>query len=242
MRCASFRTIINYSEVPSLNGFAGSDTLATAISASFFYLLDNPATLAELSAEIRATFPDVDDIRIGPKLSTCQYLHAVIDEAMRLSPSIAGILPREALAGGVQIDGNCFPAGTILGTPHYAIHHNEAYYPDPFTFNPSRWIEGREEATTTSSVKLAQSAFCPFSAGPRTCVGKSLAYVEMKIILARVVWLYEMRLKEGSNLGAGNPTLGSGRTRSNEFQMLDKFSSKTDGPMVEFKARERLHS
>ena len=65
-----------------------------------------------------------------------------------------------------------------------------------------------------------------------------MAYAELSILLARVVWLFDMRLKEGSTLGEGNPALGKGRTRRNEFQLYDKFVSMTDGPLVEFKMRK----
>ena len=51
---------------------------------------------------------------------------------MRLSPGVGGVLPRDVLL----VEGNLFPEGTVVATCHYSIHHNEAYYPDPFTFNP----------------------------------------------------------------------------------------------------------
>lgn len=159
---------------------------------------------------------------------------------MRLSPSIGGLLPREVLPGGLEIEGRYFPPGTVIGTPHYAIHHNDAYYPEPFTFNPLRWIEASD--TTDASVQLAQSAFCPFSIGPRGCVGKTMAYAEMKILLARMTWLYDMRLKEGSTLGEGNPALGLGRARKDEFQLDDWFAARAHGPMVEFKRRQESFS
>ena len=175
---------------------------------------------------------------MGPQLTSCHYLRAVLDESMRLSPGVGGVLPREVLPGGLQVKAHHFPEGTVVVTCHYSIHHNEAYYPDPFIFKPSRWIADSDNDTTSSSVELAKSAFCPFSIGPRGCIGKAMAYAEMSILLARVVWLFDMRLKEGSTLGEGNPALGKGRTRRNEFQLYDKFVSMTDGPLVEFKMRK----
>ena len=156
---------------------------------------------------------------------------------MRISPGVPGILPREVLTGGLVIDGHYFPPGTDMGTPHYAIHHNEAYYPDSFAYKPQRWIVDAQEGVSVEDVALAQSAFCPFSIGPRGCVGKGLAMKELMITLARVVWLYDMRLAEGSTLGEGRPELGLGRHRKGELQMWDKFVSKADGPLVEFRAR-----
>ena len=159
---------------------------------------------------------------------------------MRLSPSVGSILPCEVLPGGVQVEGHSFPTGTIMGTPHYAIHHNEVYYPDPFIFKPERWLaDSSDNQTTTSSLAIARSAFCPFSVGPRSCAASTMAYAEMGLLLARVVWLFDMRLNVSSTFGEGRPSMSYGRTRRDEFQLYDKFVSKTDGPLVEFRLREK---
>jgi cytochrome P450 len=214
---------------------AGSDTTSTALASAFFYLVHNPSALDKLSEEIRSTFLDVEEISSGPTLNSCTYLRAVIDEAMRLSPPVGGILPREVLPGGLEIDGLFIPEGIIVGTPHYALHHNPTYYPDPFSFRPERWLVGGSPDNTQEAVELAQSAFCPFSTGPRGCIGKGLAYVELMTTLARVVYLYDLRLAEGISVGEGNPMLEWGRHRKGEYQLMDSFTSMKDGPYVQFR-------
>ncbi|QSZ31009.1 hypothetical protein DSL72_000570 [Monilinia vaccinii-corymbosi] len=217
---------------------AGSDTTSTALAAAFFYLVHNPSKLEVLTKEIMSTFSDVEDIHSGPTLNSCQYLRAVIDESMRLSPPVGGILPREVLPGGIDIDGLHIPAGYIVGTPHYAIHHHPTYYPSPFTFLPERWIASSSaQHITHESLALAQSAFCPFSIGPRGCIGKAVAYVELMTSLARVVFLYEMRVAEGYTVGEGGEHLEVGRRRREEYQLRDSFTSMKDGPYVEFRVR-----
>ncbi|KAK3312883.1 cytochrome P450-like protein [Apodospora peruviana] len=213
---------------------AGSDTTSTAMAATLFYLVRNPTALATATAEIRSTFSmssGVETIHQGPQLASCTYLRACIDEAMRLSPSVGGLLPREVLVGGYTIDGEHVPEGTIVGTPHYAIHHNPLYYPDPWAYRPERWLDGNE---------LAVSAFCPFSIGPRGCIGKGLAYLEMTITLARVLFLYDLRRAQG----VADPGEGGGeewgRHRTGEYQLVDTFTSLKDGPMVEFRRRDSL--
>ncbi|KAI9842226.1 MAG: hypothetical protein M1837_007371 [Sclerophora amabilis] len=221
----------------SLLIIAGSDTTSTALAATLFYLLHTPNALETLKSEVRSTFNEVEEIRSGAALSSCRFLRACIDEAMRLAPPVGGLMPREVLPGGIDIDGDHVPGGIDVGTPIYALHHNEQYFPAPFNFRPSRWIANREDQLSADSVTLAQSAFCPFSVGPRGCVGRSMAYMEMTISLARMVWLYDMRLGEMYALGEGNSNLEAGRRREEEFQMIDKFVSKVDGPMVQFRAR-----
>lgn len=216
---------------------AGSDTTSTALASAFFYLVHNPRTLDKLSKEVMSTFTDLEEIHSGPILNSCTYLRAVVDEAMRISPPVGGILPREVLPGGLEVDDMYIPEGVVVGTPHYTIHHNPAYYPDPFTFIPERWIVDSSPTVTKEAVELAQSAFCPFSIGPRGCIGKGLAYVEVMTCIARAVYLYEMRLAPGMTTGEGNPSLEWGRQRTTEFQLRDSFTSMKDGPYVQFRER-----
>ncbi|RYP07924.1 hypothetical protein DL764_002195 [Monosporascus ibericus] len=230
---------------------AGSDTTSTAMAATLFYLARHPAALEKASGEIRGKFSDVEEISQGATLNSCTYLRACIDEAMRMSPSVGGIAPREVLPGGATIDGEFVPEGVVVGTPHYTIHHNAAYYPRPFAYIPERWIagslgkeassgykEGDSAVVTEQDVALAQSAFCPFSIGPRGCIGKGLAYVEMMTTLARTLYLYDLRKAEGCvDPAEGHPAREWGRHRVDEFQLIDQFTSLKDGPMVEFRRR-----
>ena len=222
---------------------AGSSTSASAIAATLFYCLHYPTTLDRLRHEIRTTFQEVEDIRGSPRLYSCSYLRACIDEAMRLSPGVAGMIPREVLKGGIVIDDTYFPAGYDIGVPNYALHHNDAYFPEPFVFKPERWIvtEGVPGSVTPvvsrADVSLAYSAFAPFSKGDSSCVGMNLAYQTMSVIVARMVFLFDMRLQPGSTAGEGHPRLGQDRARPEEFQCWDKFVAIHEGPKVEFKKR-----
>lgn len=157
---------------------------------------------------------------------------------MRLSPPVGALLPREILAGGLTVDNQYFSEGIDIGVPHYALHHNELYYPDPFVFKPDRWIvstDPNQEKSSEAAVAAAQAAFCAFSVGRFGCVGKTVAYAEMSVILARIFWLYDMRLR--GSTGEGCTSLGKSRERKNEFQTWEGFTSTHEGPMVEFKRR-----
>ncbi|CAG8960244.1 hypothetical protein HYFRA_00012764 [Hymenoscyphus fraxineus] len=213
---------------------AGSDTTSTALAASFFYLTHNPHVLRKLEDEIRTKFADVEDIVTGKELGECTYLRAVLEESMRLSPPVGGILPREILTPGLNIDNCPIPAGTVVGTPHYALHHNPSYFPQPYEFLPERWIE---DEAGVDAVALAKSAYSPFSIGPRGCIGKSLAYAELGVALARTVWVYDFRLAGGSTVGEGVRGAGWGRERRGEYQTRDSFTSLKDGPEVVFRVR-----
>lgn len=226
---------------------AGADTTSVTLSAAFFYLSNNPRVLSKLVQEIRGAFDDVEDVRLGAKLNTLVYLRACIDETLRLAPPVPAHLPREVLKGGLTVDDDFFPEGTVVGTSAYCMGHNEEYYPEPWEFRPERWIvvEGRDKGEgSKESVKVARDAFCAFSLGNRGCVGKNVAYLELTLSLARSLWLFDIRNVEG---GVDDRPNGGelmkkreehwGKVRKDEFQMVDRFLVERDGPVMEFKAR-----
>lgn len=133
------------------------------------------------------------------------------------------------------------PAGTNVATDTYALHHNEQIFPDPFDFRPERWIEDENNKTTAADVARVESAFAPFSVGPRGCVGKNLAYLELMVTLGRVLYRMDMvRVnddEEGGKVGGGDPNGTWGRRRKGQFQLRDYFVAGKDGPWVRVKER-----
>jgi hypothetical protein len=166
-------------------------------------------------------------------------LRASLDEAMRLSPP-SSTLPRKVLSGGICIDGHFFPEDTVVDVNYYSIHHVPKYYPKQFVYNPSRWIVDPESGVTQDSVDLARSAFYPFSISPRACIARNIAYVELTIILARIIYMHEIRISLSSMLGEGGASKAVyGRHRKEEYQLSDWMTMVKDGPMIEFKLASR---
>ncbi|KAF1995582.1 cytochrome P450 [Amniculicola lignicola CBS 123094] len=239
---------------------AGSDTTVTATTAIFFYLSHYSTCLSRVEQEIRRGFSTLEDIRIGAHLASCHYLLGCVEETLRLTPPVGSTLMREVSPGGLSVDGLWFPPGTDIAVPHYALHHDERYFPDAFTFKPERWLSkatgssdtidvdvtpdlsleligsAREKASAPES--LAASAFTAFGVGRTSCIGKYLAYQEILLVVARTLWLFDMRLEPGSTLGEGSAKLGPGRERREEFQTWDRFVSMHQGPMLQFRRRE----
>lgn len=210
---------------------AGSDGVAVTVSAALFYLLHSPESMSKLKDEIRSSFATLDEVH-GPKMNQLPYLQAVLDEALRLAPSVLSAFPREVLRGGINVDGQHIPAGTTIGVSAYSVHHNEAYFPDSFVFRPERWLGNGE------SVSMARSALITFSAGRYNCVGKNVAILASKLVLAKMLYVYDIRAAEGKVTGGGGPHAGRGREREKEYQLLDYLVAYRSGPMVQFKARD----
>lgn len=209
---------------------AGSDTSSTALAAFFFYIVRHAEAYARAAAEVRNAFDDSTPVRLGASLSGCTYLSACIDEAMRLCPPAATALWRETTAP-VMVDGHLIPAGVDVGTSAYAVQHDAEYFPEPYAFRPERWLpENRTPA--------AQSAFVPFSVGPRSCVGKALAKAELMLTAAIVLRRFDFETAPGlDHVGAGSPSMGPGRQRVGEYQLIDHITCAKDGPMLRFRER-----
>jgi cytochrome P450 len=209
---------------------AGSDTTSTTLAATLFYLVRSPETLAKLTKEVRGAFSAVEDIISGSQLNELVFLKACIDEALRLAPAVPGAPPREVMQGGAVVDGVFLPAGTDCGTPTYSIHRQAQYYREPETYIPERWIEGAtckasgvSWTSTREDIETARRAFCPFSIGPRGCIGKSMAFMEMRLTLARLIFLFDMSLADRQ-----------GEDSKGHLALVDHFTSAKDGPNVEF--------
>ncbi|KAM6482884.1 cytochrome P450 [Trichoderma sp. SZMC 28011] len=251
----------------SLFIIGGTDGMITATTSTLFYLTHNPRTLERLTREIREAFP-LSPEDMGKKgsnvkcpirfasaeLQRIAYLPACIDEAMRMSPPVPSILPRVVGPGGLTVDGEYFPAGVNLGIPHYSMHHSEDNFAEPLTYAPERWfpeerIKGLEDGSVPvsgkESLKMRPAVgqaygFTPFGGGRSSCIGKYLAYQEMSIVLARLIWLFDIRLDPNSNMGEGVGDAREGRECKTEFQLYDRFVSSQKGPMLQFRYREEL--
>ncbi|KAK5061574.1 hypothetical protein LTR84_008118 [Exophiala bonariae] len=222
---------------------AGADTIATTLSAIFFYLARNQSVLQKLKAEIRSTFTSLEDIHSGPKMDSCTYLNACIEETLRIAPAVASQLPREVMKGGIVIDGEYIPEGVVLGVPSYVVHHDRNAFPESWSFRPERWIAGsnlNEDGVTVTKedIRTAREAMCPFSMGSRSCVGRVFAYMEMRNAIASVLWVYDFEEVDGKERkGGGGSDLELGRERVDEFQIFDCFGADRDGPMLKFRPR-----
>ncbi|KAI1734041.1 cytochrome P450 monooxygenase-like protein [Xylaria scruposa] len=162
---------------------AGSETTATSLSGITWFLLKNPDCMLRLQKEVRGAFTSLDEIT-GESTAGLPYLHGVIEESLRLFPPVPFSLPRHS--PGAVVDGYYVPKGTVVSVAALNLTRDPRYWHDPDNFRPERWIgEGFNDQKKASQ---------PFSTGPRACLGINLAYLEMKIVLATMVFLFDWEL------------------------------------------------
>jgi len=186
--------------IPSLRSnaslliIAGSETTSTLLSGATYLLLRNPTALQKLTDEVRSSFNSDEEIDLL-SVSKLSYMLACLNEALRLYPPAPGGLPRVVPKGrgNVTIAGEVVPDDTVVAVWHWAAYHSSRNFADPFAFHPERFLKSDE--------RFAQDKFDilqPFSVGPRNCIGRNLAYAEMRLILAKIIYNFDMQLADES--------------------------------------------
>ena len=152
---------------------AGHETTANALSWMWYLLALNTDArermLEEVDSVLGGRRPEAADL---PRLT---WTAACFQEAMRMFPP-AWAIPRTAVEDDV-IDGHRIPKGASILIPIHAIHHDERFWPEPETFDPSRFEPERARGRH-------RSAYLPFGGGRRICIGSSFALMEATLIAA----------------------------------------------------------
>ncbi|KAF9077842.1 cytochrome P450 [Rhodocollybia butyracea] len=161
---------------------AGGDTTANACNIGTFYALKYPHIHRKLKEELEEVWVDKDRPMTYTALEKLPYLTAFIKEALRLSIGVVHPLPRVVGLSTPEIGGLKIPAGTIVGMSVKLLHMNPDVFPDPYTFNPDRWLD---QDTNQRMLDLA-----PFSKGPRMC----LAWCELYLIFGNILRRLDLKL------------------------------------------------
>ncbi|RDW68613.1 cytochrome P450-20 [Coleophoma crateriformis] len=174
---------------------AGSGTTASALAGTTFFLLRNPECYQRLVGEIRSSFLAEEDITMAAT-SELPYLRACVEEGLRMFPPSPSTLPRFVPEKGAFIDGKWIPGGIAVGVHQLSSGLMESNFHRAMEYLPERWLELPNDSPFA---KDDRSATQPFSYGPRNCVGKSLGYQEIKLILSKVLWDFDLVLLDDSD-------------------------------------------
>lgn len=162
---------------------AGHETVATALTWTWYLLAKNPDAEAKLHQELesvlgnrRPTAADVPNLR---------FARMVVAEAMRLFPPVWA-LSRKAVEDH-PVAGYTIPRGALVGVSQYVMHRDARYYENPDQFDPSRWTE--EQAALRP-----RYSYFPFGGGPRLCIGEPFAWMESVLVLATLGQKWRLRL------------------------------------------------
>jgi cytochrome P450 len=179
---------------------AGYETVANALTWTFYLLSQNPDAENRLHSELDSVLagraPSLDDV---PRL---RYTEMVLAESMRLYPP-AWAMGRRALQD-FSLGPWRFPARSTVLMCQYVMHRDARYWPDPLRFSPERFAVPETQAGAASeyipaikSATVPRFCYFPFGAGPRQCIGESFAWMEGVLAVASIAQFWRLRLVPG---------------------------------------------
>ncbi|KAF7505015.1 isotrichodermin C-15 hydroxylase [Endocarpon pusillum] len=178
---------------------AGSETTATVLSGLTFWLLRTPAALKRVTMEVRTAFESEADIVFSSATARLPYMLACINEALRLYPPVpTGLQRLTPSTGPVRICGHEIPANTKVSVHQSAAYTSPANFHCPDLYVPERWLPEVKDDPSSPFYNDCRDVVQPFSVGPRDCIGRNLAYNEMRIIFARLLWNFDLELCQES--------------------------------------------
>lgn len=147
------------------------ETTGNTLTWTLFLLTQFPRVQQDLLDELQAlgagaTFDQIDQAPL---------LARVLKESMRLLPAVPYSRRRTCREGA--LGRYLLPEQTRIIFSHYMTHHMPEVYPEPERFDPARW----------EAIHPSPSEYLPFGAGPRTCLGSSLAQCVIKLAISRIL-------------------------------------------------------
>ncbi len=164
----------------------GHETMATALTWTWYLLSQNPEAEAEFHAEIDSVLagrlPTVNDV------SQLHYTRMVFAESLRLYPPVWAI-GRRALED-YEIPPYRIPANSLLIMSPYVTQRDPRYFPNPSVFDPPRW-------TPEAQAERPKYSYFPFGGGSHQCIGEAFAWMEGVLLIATLAQRWRLRLVPG---------------------------------------------
>jgi len=192
--------IVNY---VILINFAAIHTTSMTFTNSIYYLAANPQIADPLREEISPIVQELGWTKAA--MGKMIKLDSFLKETQRLS-GVSGLsMDRMVLRDLTFSNGTVVPAGTIVGTASYGLHHDKAHYEDPETFRPFRFSDIREQDGESLKHQMVaiDPSFALFGGGRHMCPGRFFAVNEIKALIAHVLLAYDVKFE--GNKGVPSP-------------------------------------
>lgn len=187
---------------------AGLDTVANTTSAVTYTVLKHPEVLARVHQEVDALFAQ-GTIEEEDLLKKLPSLQGAIMETMRLYP--IAVAQMRTATKDFLFEGHLIKEGEMMYIGTSVAHFMDEHFPDAKKFDIDRFQKPRAE-------HLKPGTYSPYGRGPHTCLGKSLAEVQLALTMARLFYKLDLELETPDYL-------------------LKTKTAPTPGPSMDFKVR-----
>ncbi|CAL1391899.1 unnamed protein product [Linum trigynum] len=172
---------------------AGKDSTSTALTWFFWLVAGNPRVANLIHRELSSLELGQSRRRFGyEELKGLDYLHAALSESMRLFPPVP-LNSRLAVEDAVWPDGTQVRKGWFADYSAYAVGRMEKVWgADVLEFKPERWLDGEGRCKPVDPFR-----YPVFHCGPRMCLGKEMAYMQMKAIVSAVMMEFQVLPVDG---------------------------------------------
>ncbi|QRW23936.1 cytochrome P450 family protein [Rhizoctonia solani] len=153
---------------------AGSDTTSNSLSALCYHVASDARIKQKLQEELDSAFAstqkDVNDFASFEEIKNLPYLNACIKEA----------------PVAFYFAGETFKEGSVISVPSYTTNRSNVWGSDAEMYRPERWLEDGSESLN--------KYYFAFSTGPRACIGRNLAHMDMMLSSAAFFRRYDVDL------------------------------------------------
>nr|AKH03539.1 cytochrome P450 3078B1 [Paracyclopina nana] len=167
--------------------FAGIDTTGNSLGLLLYHLAQNP----EKQDKLREEFKSIGSNLTVKDLDKMKYFKGCLQESFRLTPTLA--INGRVIPEDIELDGYHIPAKTACWHYHQLFGEDPEMFPEPKKFKPERWIENKKD--------IHPMAVRSFSRGPRMCIGKRFAELELQIATHRIISNFEVKWRGKDNMG-----------------------------------------
>lgn len=129
--------------------------------------------------------PTSDSPLTEESLQNAPYLRACLKESLRLNPIIAGNF--RATGQDIVLSGYRVPKGVDIAMANVVIGWDDKHFEQHQKFIPERWLKGSasDECPIRNKKDLHPYIYLPFGHGPRTCIGRRFAELEVEVMILR---------------------------------------------------------
>jgi cytochrome P450 len=178
---------------------AGTESLATTISWALLFMAINDKVQSRVHDELDAVVGSSRPPQMSDRPSL-PYTEATLMECQRLGNIALFNVPR-CTSSDIVLNGYRIPQGTWVFANRWGMHMSERYWWNPQQFDPGRFLD--------ATGRLCRpEPFTPFGMGPRSCLGETLAKMELFIVFSRLLQIFSFTLPPGTLHPSLEPKVG----------------------------------